>query len=612
MRQVRKLGIQTGNEWYDLVMRVSILWGMGAFLGASAAHADFSGWTDSTRVRFNTTSSGAGVSADVADFPVLVRLTSADFPFAEARADGADLRFADSAGAALAFELERFDAAAKQAEAWVLVPVVKGNSAAQWIKMYWGNPSATPASSGPAVLGAAKGFGGVWHLGEAGNTSAGGYKDASGAGNHGTGQGGLGAFSSVAGAVGRATLFQTSAAQGVSVPAAASLHPTGGLTVEAWINSTSQGPFRRFVGKPFTSAAAPWNEYSLEADATGSLVNFSLNLDGNEAHITGTTSMANGTWYHVAGTWDGANQKVYVNGVLEATLARTGSVPDYGQALSIGKYGMDGFSNFDGAVDEARVSRTARGAGWIKLEYANQKPAQSLVTFEKFPVNPGCLAVFKVPADTVVKEGATVSLSARADCATGYSWSVVSGPAPRILDPEAKVLQVRMPRVTADTVLVYRFSADIAGTARTGDVRVTLKEAIPDPAFTLPATQPWDAKDSLIVRPSVSNAAAMQAAGAGTLRYAWTLAGLTVDSSTAGGRLKLTHPSEGGTLAIGLCLDNGGEPVCQQTTVLIAAPATLLRPRPAAHPAFARSGRHWDARGRALPLAAPKLRPPAR
>lgn len=46
--------------------------------------------------------------------------------------------------------------------------------------------------------------------------------------------------------------------------------------------------------------------------------------------------------------------------------------------MSIG--GMRGTDfRYIGDIDEARVSRVARSADWLKLQYENQKPMQSLV-----------------------------------------------------------------------------------------------------------------------------------------------------------------------------------------------------------------------------------------
>lgn len=579
--------------------------GSAAFWAAASGWADdFSAWTDSTQVRLNTTASGADVAVDQANFPVLVRLNGSDIDFSKAKSDGADLRFADAANNPLAFQVERFDPANKLAEIWVRVPTVKGNDSAQGFKLFYGNASAPPASNGAAVFRGEDGVAGAWHLGEDGNSSAGGYRDATSNANHGTGQGGLGANSDVAGAVGMAAHFVATSAQGIHIPHAASLHPTAGLTVEAWVKSNTQAPFKRFVGKPFNAVAAPWNEYSLEANIDGNKVAFSLTLDNAELGVIGSTVMNNFAWYHLVGTWDGANQKVYVNGVLEASLARTGAVSDYGQPLSIGKYALDGNSNFDGAVDEARVTRSARSAEWIKLSYANQKAGQTLVSFRPFTAQPPCQSQFAMPADTTVDEGANLILAARVACATGYSWTAVSGPAPVIFDPGVEVLQASMPRVAGDTAIVYRFTATYSDAPRSGQVRVRIREAIPDPEFTLPAPPTWNGTTSLQLKPAISNAAIIAASLAPSIRYLWSLSGVAADTTLGADFLTLVQGSQQGTLKVGLCLDNGGAQSCKEASISIGGTTGIRRPSiPAPFAPADQPGR--DAKGRWFPRRLP-------
>ncbi|MCB1712572.1 MAG: hypothetical protein KDH96_08920, partial [Candidatus Riesia sp.] len=80
---------------------------------------------------------------------------------------------------------------------------------------------------------------------------------------------------------------------------------------------------------------------------------------GGRVTATSTTQSTNGVWYHVLGTYDGANAKIYVNGVLEATEAvtgdQTGSID-----FMIGRGRWDASANryFDGLIDEAYVFDT--------------------------------------------------------------------------------------------------------------------------------------------------------------------------------------------------------------------------------------------------------------
>gem|GEM_PF-7100663 len=157
--------------------------------------------TYNTTINFNTTSTGANVSSDQSNFPVLVRLDANNFLFSQADVNGADIRFADPDGQPLKYQIERWDNAGKAAEIWVLVPVVSGNSTSDFIRMYWGNVSAMSASNGPAVFGTTNNYSAVLHLNEVGNTTGGGYSDATGTGRTGTGVA-MTSATQVAGAVG--------------------------------------------------------------------------------------------------------------------------------------------------------------------------------------------------------------------------------------------------------------------------------------------------------------------------------------------------------------------------------------------------------------------------
>jgi hypothetical protein len=145
----------------------------GALLFAVFAAADnYNTWTYSKRLYINTTTSGANITNGVANFPLLVRLVNGqNFTFSQATSTGSDIRFASSAGTHLKYQIERWcsTCAPESAEVWVRVDTIYGNNASQFITMYWGNGTAGDSSSAANTFDASKGFGAVWHLGEAVN-----------------------------------------------------------------------------------------------------------------------------------------------------------------------------------------------------------------------------------------------------------------------------------------------------------------------------------------------------------------------------------------------------------------------------------------------------------
>src|SRR6202012_5194982 len=97
--------------------------------------------------------------------------------------------------------------------------------------------------------------------------------------------------------------------------------------------------------------------------------------------------------------------KIYIDGKLDAQATPKLNIKSPGR-LWIGGW----YHNYDfvGDIDEVRISKVARSADWIRLEYENQKPMQTLVG----PiVQPG--DVFSTsPAQLTVLEGHSVTVSA--------------------------------------------------------------------------------------------------------------------------------------------------------------------------------------------------------
>src|SRR5262245_37795810 len=63
-------------------------------------------WAYSRTITLDTTASGANVTEDVEKYPLAVLLDRSRFDFSQARTNGADIRFSDSAGKALPHAVE--------------------------------------------------------------------------------------------------------------------------------------------------------------------------------------------------------------------------------------------------------------------------------------------------------------------------------------------------------------------------------------------------------------------------------------------------------------------------------------------------------------------------
>jgi hypothetical protein len=151
----------------------------------------------------------------------------------------------------------------------------------------------------------------------------------------------------------------------VSVPDSPSLNPTSQLTITAWYNPVSftGNGNNPIVDKGFTSHSPPFYQYHLgvTGDQYGGGATFQFEVAaGGSASGASTPSgfWTAGNWYHVAGTYDGAVVRLYVNGSLVASAPASGAIPAYGRPLELGQ-----FSNLNdplpGTIDEVRIYNRA-------------------------------------------------------------------------------------------------------------------------------------------------------------------------------------------------------------------------------------------------------------
>jgi hypothetical protein len=186
------------------------------------------------------------------------------------------------------------------------------------------------------------------------------------------------------------------------------------------------------------------------------------------------------------------------------------------------------------------------------------------------------LAIQVGPDSLAVNEGEPFVVGSRASCADGHSWKVVSGPSPRLHDPGADTLAFRAPRVGGDTAIRYLYTAYLGETVKTREVVVRVKEAVPDPVFTLPPKVGWNGQSPLVVKPAIANKARLDLFPAHPVAYAWSVQPLTADTAGGGDSLTLEDPLEDGLMEVELCLDNGGARSCDTSLVEVKRVATGL------------------------------------
>jgi len=344
------------------------------------------GWKRFSRLVINTSSTGADVTEDIVNFPLLVRLDSANFDFTRAQSDGADLRFSKSDGITpLPYEIERWDSVGGLAEIWVKLDTIYGNNNSQFVYMYTGNDVAIAQTSGSDVFDTAAGFTGVWHLDE--NPAAGGniILDRTGNNNHGTPVGGMSAGDVVEGMVGKALNFNGSDAY-VTFGDIDALDGLSKLTAAAWVRVTTLKEYVPIISKRSDNNNG-W--FFMEE---GNANNFGQGSDdfliGTRNNISGSTQdgrttgdvLSAGTWEYCVMVYDGtqatreARLKFYIDG-SELALSYADSIPASlpltDAPLQLAKNAFE-TNYYHGVIDEVVIANDARSAAWIKLCYMNQ------------------------------------------------------------------------------------------------------------------------------------------------------------------------------------------------------------------------------------------------
>ena len=138
------------------------------------------------------------------------------------------------------------------------------------------------------------------------------------------------------------------------------------LSLECWVVADAFG--NRCPAGLFGSGTD--KGYWINVTATGIGLWISTNGSNQTLCEWSTTINAN-TVYHIVGTFDGSNARIYINGVLRNTVAITGPVWTVAtaSAFAIGRLGALSSDYFDGRIDDVAVYNRALTLAEIQQHY---------------------------------------------------------------------------------------------------------------------------------------------------------------------------------------------------------------------------------------------------
>lgn len=180
------------------------------------------------------------------------------------------------------------------------------------------------------------------------------------------------------------------------------------VTLTAWarwqINPNTGNP-RAVIVRNDTAASFNDFQISLNAVNGNNRFQFRVNTDNGIASVRSANGIANGTWYHLAGVYDGSEVRLYVDGVLVDSTAHSGDVVAYDPArvLSIGKstHSNNSFRAFNGTVDELRIYQRALTEAEIIRVRDFTRPC-TIVLHDHYAVSHSNFAVTCQPSPVVI------------------------------------------------------------------------------------------------------------------------------------------------------------------------------------------------------------------
>jgi hypothetical protein len=291
--------------------------------------------------------------------------------------------------------------------------------------MYYSNGSATSQQAANNVWDS--NYAAVWHLKETSGTT---LNDSTSNANTGTATNGAGLNQT--GQINGAVNFD-GVNDFVSVADANSLDITSQLTISLWLQADTfpaSGAYDNLLIKRSGTA----DNYYLETFNNAGTNRFAFgftNPGGTFHELIGTTNaLTAGNWYHVVATFvdNGATNdiKLFINGTQQSESVTAGTPEgNVNLAANAGTLRL-GFTatgeEFDGRIEEPRISNTARAAGWITTEFNNQGTPTTFYAVGSATVEATKVVFAQQPSDAA--PGVTISPSVTVQLQNATSISI--------------------------------------------------------------------------------------------------------------------------------------------------------------------------------------------
>ena len=156
---------------------------------------------------------------------------------------------------------------------------------------------------------------------------------------------------------------------------------TSAITVSVWVYwSSDANDISTIVSKASAAGwSSPYSSWNMRLrHGTGGWGTETVEFWAAGSYTTGgqfysSSSIPRDTWTHIVGTYDGANQKIYINGVLDGTEAETAAIAATSYPLYIGVNSGDIGEDFEGSLANVLIYNRGLTAAEVKQNYEATK-----------------------------------------------------------------------------------------------------------------------------------------------------------------------------------------------------------------------------------------------